>query len=201
MAVKITKEQKDTIEYYNTHADEYCAETRDVNMSGLYAEFGKYLKPGCKILDLGCGSGRDSKYFYDKGYQVVAVDPSIEMCKKIRELVPIDVLEMRAEDLKFENEFDAVWACASLLHINRKYMPLTLDKILKSLKSKGVLYASWKTGNDELTQSYRMFTNYSKEEVIDLFEASMSSLIVELWITQDSIKRNISWTNVIIKKQ
>ena len=63
MAVKITKEQKDTIEYYNTHADEYCAETRDVNMSGLYAEFGKYLKPGCKILDLGCGSGRDSKYF------------------------------------------------------------------------------------------------------------------------------------------
>lgn len=201
MAVKITKEQKDTIEYYNTHADEYCAETRDVNMSGLYAEFGKYLKPGCKILDLGCGSGRDSKYFYDKGYQVVAVDPSIEMCKKTRELVPIDVLEMRAEDLKFENEFDAVWACASLLHINRKYMPLTLDKILKSLKSKGVLYASWKTGNDELTQSYRMFTNYSKEEVIDLFEASMSSLIVELWITQDSIKRNISWTNVIIKKQ
>lgn len=201
MAVKITKEQKDTIEYYNTHADEYCAETRDVNMSGLYAEFGKYLKPGCKILDLGCGSGRDSKYFYDKGYQVVAVDPSIEMCKKTRELVPIDVLEMRAEDLKFENEFDAVWACASLLHINRKYMPLTLDKILKSLKSKGVLYASWKTGNDELTQSYRMFTNYSKEEVIDLFEASMSSLIVELWITQDAIKRNISWTNVIIKKQ
>ncbi|MBS6182775.1 class I SAM-dependent methyltransferase [[Clostridium] innocuum] len=201
MAVKITKEQKDTIEYYNTHADEYCAETRDVNMSGLYAEFGKYLKPGCKILDLGCGSGRDSKYFYDKGYQVVAVDPSIEMCKKTRELVPIDVLEMRAEDLKFENEFDAVWACASLLHINRKYMPLTLDKILKSLKSKGVLYASWKTGNDELTQSDRMFTNYSKEEVIDLFEASMSSLIVELWITQDSIKRNISWTNVIIKKQ
>lgn len=201
MAVKITKEQKDTIEYYNTHADEYCAETRDVNMSGLYAEFGKYLKPGCKILDLGCGSGRDSKYFYDKGYQVVAVDPSIEMCKKTRELVPIDVLEMRAEDLKFENEFDAVWACASLLHINRKYMLLTLDKILKSLKSKGVLYASWKTGNDELTQSDRMFTNYSKEEVIDLFEASMSSLIVELWITQDSIKRNISWTNVIIKKQ
>ena len=52
-----------------------------------------------------------------------------------------------------------------------------------------------------MTQSYRMFANYSKEEVIDLFEASMSSLIVELWITQDSIKRNISWTNVIIKKQ
>ena len=39
MAVEITKEQRDTIEYYNTHADEYCDATRNVDMSALYAAF------------------------------------------------------------------------------------------------------------------------------------------------------------------
>lgn len=85
MAIEMTKEQRDTIEYYNTHADEHCDATRNVDMSALYAEFEKHLRPGCKILDLSCGSGRDSKYFYDKGYEVVAVDLSTEMCKRTRE--------------------------------------------------------------------------------------------------------------------
>lgn len=196
----MTKEQRDMIEYYNTHADEYCDATRDVDMSALYAEFEKYLKPGCKILDLGCGSGRDSKYFYDKGYEVVAVDPSTEMCKRIRELVPIEVIEMRAEDLEFENEFDAVWACASLLHVDRGNMYFTLTKIIKSLKNNGVFYASLKIKSNKFIESDRTFTYYSKEELIDLFEANKSAHIVDLLITRDVIKRNISWANVISKK-
>ena len=200
MAVEITKEQRDTIEYYNTHADEYCDATRNVDMSALYAEFEKYLKSGCKILDLGCGSGRDSKYFHDKGYEVVAADPSAEMCKRTRELVPIEVFEMRAEDLNFEDEFDAVWACASLLHVVSVNMRLALAKIIKALKTDGVFYASLKIKRDQLLELDRKTTYYSKEDLIDLFEVENCSHIVDLLITRDTGKRNIDWANIISKK-
>lgn len=168
MAVEITKEQRDTIEYYNTYADEYCAATRNVDMSALYAEFEKYLKPGYKILDLGCGLGRDSKYFYDKGYEVVAADPSTEMCKKTRELVPIDVLELRAEDLEFENEFDAIWACASLLHVNANDMESVLKKAVRSVKNAGIIYVSWKNADTNIKDSSRIFTTYLKNELQEI---------------------------------
>ena len=74
-----------TIEYYNTHADRYSEITRNADMSDIYKRFEKNLKPGCRILDLGCGSGRDSKYFLDKGYDVISLDASEAMCRKTQE--------------------------------------------------------------------------------------------------------------------
>lgn len=70
-----------TITYYNQNAEEYFNKTVNVSMQALYDQFEAYLNPGDKILDLGCGSGRDSKYFLSKGYEVVSVDGSIEMCR------------------------------------------------------------------------------------------------------------------------
>ncbi len=70
----------DTISYYNQNAEEYFNKTVNVSMQELYDQFEAYLKPGDKILDLGCGSGRDSRYFLSKGYDVVSVDGSKAMC-------------------------------------------------------------------------------------------------------------------------
>ena len=63
-----------------------------------------FLRQGCRILDLGCGSGRDSKYFSGKGYDVVAVDPSPTMCRKTAEYAGVTTSMMRAEDLSFESD-------------------------------------------------------------------------------------------------
>ena len=92
-----------TIEYYNTHADRYSEITRNADMSDIYKRFEENLKPGSRILDLGCGSGRDSKYFLDKGYDVVSLDASETMCKKTYELTGRPALNMRIEDINCEN--------------------------------------------------------------------------------------------------
>ena len=133
-----------TIEYYNTHADRYSEITRNADMSDIYKRFEENLKPGSRILDLGCGSGRDSKYFLDKGYDVVSLDASETMCKKTYELTGRPALNMRIEDINCENEFDAVWACASMLHVDKGDMIKIFAKVMKALKIGGVFYASWK---------------------------------------------------------
>lgn len=194
-----------TIEYYNTHADRYSEITRNADMSDIYKRFEEHLKPGSRILDLGCGSGRDSKYFLDKGYKVVSLDASEAMCRKTQELTGKAAVHMRIEDMNYENEFDAVWACASLLHVAKSDMHKILEKAMKALKVGGVLYASWKYGKSERTlDDGRTFANYTEARVCDMVALVSGASLEDVWTSQDvrldRIGQGHLWVNVLVKK-
>lgn len=70
-----------TIEYYNQNADMFAQGTRLIDFTIVQERFRKMLPVGSRILDFGCGSGRDTKYFLEKGYQVAATDGSAELCR------------------------------------------------------------------------------------------------------------------------
>lgn len=70
-----------SVVYYDFHANAFVEDTGEVSITELHQMFLKYLKPGADILDLGCGSGRDSLAFMNSGYHVAAMDGSCEMCK------------------------------------------------------------------------------------------------------------------------
>ncbi len=192
----------DSILYYENHANEFIESTFNVDMTSLYHEFEKYLTPGCKILDLGCGSGRDSRYFSEKKYEVIAIDPSPTMCEKTKEITNIPVILGKAEDLEFDNEFDAVWACASLLHVPKEKQVETLGAIARSLKNKGIVYCSWKYGDFERVDNGRHFTDMN-EEVINVIVRQIRELsVLKLWRTED-VRANKSfqqWLNVLLIK-
>lgn len=76
------KQENTTIEYYDQNSDMFIKTTIDADMNALYSEFEKYLSTGDSILDIGCGSGRDSKYFPQKGYSVTSIDASKAMCER-----------------------------------------------------------------------------------------------------------------------
>lgn len=191
-----------TIEYYNQNAAEFVNSTIDADMKNIYAEFEKYIDIGGAILDLGCGSGRDSLYFYEKGYQVVAVDPSSAMCDETRSRVPIEVLRMRAEEIEFIDKFDAVWACASLLHVAKEDMQVTLSKIVGALKGRGIFYGSWKYGQRTCFDRERYFVDYTEEEMTKLVVSIKNIEILRMWITEDvrTEKSDTRWLNVLIRK-
>ncbi len=192
-----------SIKYYEIHADEFVASTLNANMSSLYSEFEKYLPAKCRILDLGCGSGRDSRYFFEKGYEVVAVDPSLAMCEKTREIVNVPVTQKRAEELDFKNEFDAIWACASLLHVSRENQYIALQAIVKALKENGVAYCSWKYGNVERREGDREFTDMDEALVKELVGQFSELELLKIWDTVDVREDRMSqeWLNVLVKKK
>ena len=189
------------IEYYNINAASFVAGTQNVDMSIWRDEFESYVTDGGRILDAGCGSGRDSKAFIQHGFSVVAFDASREMCKAASELIGQEVWQMKFQEIAFEEEFDGIWACASLLHVPYEELPNVMNKLHKAIKPNGVIYVSFKYGDGKMTKGERNFSNFTEITVAKLLnEAGFKA--IECGITGDvrEDRANEKWVNVIAKK-
>ncbi len=190
------------IEYYNINAESFVAETQNVDMSLWLNKFESYVKEGGRVLDAGCGSGRDSKTFILHGFSVVAFDASREMCKVASELIGQKVCKMKFQEIAFDAEFDGIWACASLLHVSYDELPNVMQKLHKALKPKGVIYVSFKYGEGKMMKGERTFSNFSEDTVIKLLNESGFE-VKECGVTGD-VRENRAdekWINAIAKKR
>ena len=115
-----------TIEYYNNNASEYYDQTAAVDLHDKYERFLRYIPEGGRIMDVGCGSGRDALAFLKAGYEVDAFDGSAQMCRIASERTGISVRQLRFEEVEGEEMYDGIWACASLLHVHAKDLPAVL---------------------------------------------------------------------------
>ncbi|MFX9081928.1 class I SAM-dependent methyltransferase, partial [Acinetobacter baumannii] len=105
-----------TIDYYNQYADEFAQATLNVDMETLYQPFLAELPESARILDLGCGSGRDTLAFKNKDYQIDAIDYSTALVERATQLTGIAVQQQSFYEIEVQDIYDGVWACASLLH-------------------------------------------------------------------------------------
>lgn len=190
-----------TIDYYNTHAKEFSDSTRDVEFTQIQDHFLSLLPPKAAILDFGCGSGRDTKYFLDKGYQVDAADGSTEICVKASEYTGIPVKQMLFQELDAVEQYDGIWACASILHVPKDELYLVMERMHQALKKNGIVYASFKYGIYEGFRNGRYFTDFTEESFSE-FMSDLPFLIEEEWITEDVRpgRSNERWLNVILRK-
>lgn len=187
--------------YYDINAKEYIENTINCDMSFHYQKFLKYLPKNGKILDVGFGSGRDMIYFKSLGYVVEGIDTSVEFVKNIKEQGFNVKLESACE-LNSENEYDGIWACASLLHIKREELEQAIVKCINALKENGVLYCSFKYGDKEVEIDNRYF-NYINEDIIIEIANKNNLNIVELYKTFDvrNDRKTEEWLNILIKKE
>ena len=192
-----------TLNYYNENAAAFCEGTVGADMSHLYEVFLRHIPEGGRILDLGCGSGRDSLAFLARGYQVEAVDGSEELCRFASEYIGQPVRCMDFEELDYEEEFDGVWACASLLHAPKSRIPSILSKIHRSLVPGGTLYFSFKRGDSERTKDGRFFNDYTEDTVKELFTAENRWEITKLFVTGDvrEGREGEQWVNGVVRKR
>lgn len=190
-----------TIDYYNQYADDFAEATLHVDMESLYQPFLAELPESAHILDVGCGSGRDTLAFKNKGYHVEAIDYSEELVKKATRLTGIPVKLQSFYEIDADQAYDGIWACASLLHCERSQLVEVIGKLISVLKPGGVLYMSFKYGNSDREKEGRQFTDLDEAQANDLLEQFDNVQQIQQWITVDQRPdRQEKWLNLIWKK-
>jgi 2-polyprenyl-3-methyl-5-hydroxy-6-metoxy-1,4-benzoquinol methylase len=189
-------------DYYDDHASEFIADTLSVDMEEVYKPFLSRVPPGGRILDAGCGSGRDTLAFHNKGYDVVSIDASAKMVELAKLLTGRPVFRMRFQEIQWVEEFDGIWACASLLHVPKIEMDEVWRRLINALKPGGAWFMSFKKGQGESIRKGRFFNDYEEQELRALIEKQQDIELLQLWTTRD-VRRGREqeqWTNAIVRR-
>jgi superfamily II DNA or RNA helicase/SAM-dependent methyltransferase len=191
-----------TLDYYNQHAADFFADTVLVNMESLHQRFLSHVPDGGLILDAGCGSGRDTKAFTEKGFRVIAFDGSACMAELATKHAEQQVAVRRFTDVTEQFCYDGVWACASLLHLPAEEIPDAIGRLWASLKPGGVLYLSFKFGIGQRQHNGRHFTDADQAVLYSWLDCLRDLDRIDQWITVDQRPdRTAHWINALIFRQ
>ena len=191
-----------TIAYYDRNAEAFVSGTLSADMSETRSQFTSLLPANARILDFGCGSGRDTKAFLEAGYRAEATDGSHALCEIASAYTGIPVVQADFRDLDAVERYDGIWACASLLHLPRADLQDVLRKTEKALKPGGILYLSFKYGSFEGIRDGRYFTDLTESSLDALLQTVPSLQKVRLWCTRDvrPDREDTEWLNALLRR-
>lgn len=191
----------DSIEYYCKNAGEYFEDTVDIDLQEHWERFMKLLPEGGSVLDLGCGSGRDSAHFISCGFDVTAMDASEEMCDLASIHIGQDVLHLSFAEMDFEEVFDGVWANASLLHVPEDEIEEIIFKVVTSLKIGGVLYMSFQYGDFEGIRGGRYYKDYRQRSLKELIVKFENLELIDIGKSMDvRPDKEITWIYALVRR-
>lgn len=192
-----------TLTYYNLNAKSFAAATVSVDFEDTQNRFTEKLPQRAHILDFGCGSGRDTKYFLTHGYHVDAIDGSTELCKLASEYTGIEVKNMFFQDLTDVEKYDGIWACSSILHLPKDELADVMSKMGIALKENGIIYTSFKYGTFEGERNGRFFTDMTEETFVHFIKQIENLTVEEQWLTSDvrPERGEEKWLNLILRKR
>ena len=191
-----------TVAYYNARASAFCVSTQGLDMAHMYSEFLPYIPKGGKILDAGCGSGRDAIEFKRRGYAVTAFDASSELAMLAGQVLGEPVQVMTFLGLDACDEYDGIWACASLLHVPQHEMDAVISRITCALRFGAPLYASFKYGNIERQYQGRFFNDYNESKFNAMLTNHPGLSPIKIWQTGDPRpgRQGELWLNAIVQR-
>ena len=201
-ALKQQDEIKQTTSFYSENAETYSKETLMNNVNHIRDRFISLLPDNAHILDLGCGSGRDSKEFKDLGFLITPLESSKELANLASRYIGESVLNIRYQQLQDLNKYDAIWACASLLHCPKSQIKYVLQKCINSLKNDGIFYFSFKYGEGErLDKRGRFFNDYTAKSLKVLMLCFDQIEILDIWEESTLLRGEEQiWVNGLIRK-
>lgn len=191
-----------TLEYYNNNASNFIQSTVNVDFSTFQNEFMWYVKANGNILDLGCGSGRDSKVFLQYGYNVTMIDGSENICNSAKKYTNHDVICSQFQNYYPQNNFDGIWACASLLHLDDNDLKLVLNNTINKLNENGCFYLSFKYGINYGIRNGRFFNDMTEEKFFNLIQEFDKIKIKKYYVTSDVRcgRSDEKWLNIFLEK-
>ena len=196
-------DSNDTLAFYDINAKNFIDGTLNVDFTNVQNKFLEIISDSALILDFGCGSGRDTKYFLERGYTVEAIDGSEELCKLASNYTGISVKHMLFQDLQEVYKYDAIWACSSILHLPYAELVDVMKKMVLALKDNGLIYTSFKYGTFEGIRNGRYFIDMTEDNLEKLLQEVDGLRIEETWITSDvrPERGEEKWLNLFLQKK
>lgn len=191
-----------TLGFYADQARVYADSARDRPSQSLDA-FLKRLSPGARILELGCGDGRDSEAMLALGFDVDPTDGVASMARQAEARLGRSVRVMRFDELNCTAAYDGVWANASLLHVPRLALPSVVARIHHALKRGGIHAASYKAGDAEGRDGLGRYFNYfSAEALVTAYRAGADweFLSVEDHVGGDYEGGSRTWVTITVRR-
>jgi len=202
----------DPSSFYDENAQDFFDRTVNLDLTASHERFLAFVPTGGSILDVGCGSGRDSSAFLAAGYQVVAIDASQRLCDLASAHLGQPVLHRDVMTLDLGRTFDGAWACASFVHMDELQLSKALRRVAAHLEIGGVLFMSIKhapgrsyTGEREadptaLEQGERRFELYDRKRFRPVLNQLEGLRLVHQWSNRGGVCSDHLWFNVILKK-
>lgn len=199
---------KKTVSIYDKLGSKYLASIDNATPDEMHVFIDKLPSEG-NILDVGCAGGRDSKIFVDHGFHVTGIDLCEPFLEEAKKRVPSglflkkDILELDFE----EAYFDGIWACAVLLHLEKKDLPKVLNDFYRILKTSGLMFIGVKQGEGEQSVidslsdgNSRFFSFYQKDEIEALVRAAGFDVIYSEIRDDDTGRGEVKWIRMIAEK-
>lgn len=196
------KQEEKTLLYYEEHAEDFAGSTLDIPFSSVQDRFLSLVPEGGRILDFGCGSGRDTRYFLSRGFKVDAIDGSPRMAEIAGRNTGIPVRCLRFQDLSEMDRYDGIWACASILHVPEEELPEVFFRMSRAARGQGILYVSFKYGTFAGERNGRFFTDLNEEKLSRLLSLRPELCLLSHWISSDARPERARerWLNALIRK-
>ena len=180
--------ENNNIKYYKEHYLEYYKSTVSLHLQQL-DEFMQMMEPGGKVIDLGCGSGRDSKELLNNGFEVEMVDGSYRLADLASKYTNHDVICATFQNYTPTGKFQGLWSCSSLLHLDDTEIISLMNRLIDYLEPKSPIYTSFKYGEGIRKENGRHF-NYKTEKSMDSLISKIPGLRVVKHYTSEDLRDN-----------
>jgi len=198
--------KKEYLDGYKKYAKEYSIHTSGKLIQFQLNHFISLLPKNARILDAGCGSGRDSCYLAEEKMDVSAIDIIPELLEEAKTRVKnVNFQLMDMTDVKFQEcSFDGIWCMSSLSDVEKKDAPAVIKNFNSILKNNGILYIAVREGSGEkvLEKGFfndlpRFYAFYSQAELEDVLVKNSFKIIS----SAVSEANDIRWVEVFAKKE
>jgi SAM-dependent methyltransferase len=170
----------ETLDFYANEAPVYAA-SGPGGASRHLSRFLDQLAPGARVLELGCGGGRDAEAMIARGFVVDPTDGSAALAAEAGRRLNRPVRVLRFDELDADATYDAVWAAACLLHVPRIGLPKVLARVHRALKPRGLHFASYKSLGAQGRDSFgRLFNHLTAAELVAAYDRSAAWDLVAL---------------------